>query len=124
MHSKIAFPLLYTLYIQSCGKSRIELCKFWIIWGLQEYILCIKCTAGMGWGEGGGGRMEGRDFEKKAAVVGFWVLETYSGFYLSRRRNWREGKDGVRGKTGKGQEGIKSGSFKTLGELIYIDHVT
>lgn len=42
----------------------------------------------MGWGEGGGGRMESRrDFEKKAAVVGFWVLETYSGFYLSRRRN-------------------------------------
>lgn len=76
MHSEIASPFLYTLYIQSFGESGIELRKFWIRGGLQEYILRIKCTVGMGWGEGGGGGMEGRqDIEKRArGAQGFWNL--------------------------------------------------
>lgn len=49
------------------------------------------------------------------------VFETYSAFCSGRRRTVVE--DGAWETTGKGQEGVKSGSFKALGELIYIDLV-
>lgn len=51
MHSKRAFPLPHTFYIPSSGESRLELCRFGMTWGLQEYIPCIKCNH-LAWGAG------------------------------------------------------------------------